>query len=187
MNKRIFVSGAVSNSVEEISLYSHRFSEAIAKALLDNGHTIVSGVGTRFGTHLVGHATDFMESNGIKDQANRLIIRPFVAYGEDASEKNNALREQVILKCDAAIFLFGDYRYVGGKLRKSGVYQEFEIADALGKIIIPIAYPGMVSETIWRKVVGNMEKYPYLKGKVENLTSEYPVAKLAELIVEILK
>ena len=64
--------------------------------------------------------------------------------------------------------------------------EEFEIARDQHKTIIPIAYPGMVSEIIWRQVKQNLTQYPYLEGKIDLLVSDYPLDKLSKLLVQIL-
>ncbi|MFR7527110.1 MAG: hypothetical protein ACLUUW_05595 [Blautia wexlerae] len=69
---------------------------------------------------------------------------------------------------------------------KSGVMEEFEIACEQHKTIIPIAYPGMVSEIIWEKVKGELTRYPYLEGRIDLLTSVQSPEFLSQIIIHIL-
>ena len=183
--KKVFFSGAFSAYNQSIEEYSHGFSRHVASSVLAADYRIVNGIGRRFGTHLIGYATEYLAKEGIKDIERHLIIRPFVAHDSDAEKKKRAAREKIIGQCGAAIFIFGDQDH-NGQNNTSGVMEEFEIARQQHKTIIPIAYPGMVSSSIWNMVKQSITEYPYLEGKIDCLTSDYPVDKLAEIIVQIL-
>lgn len=184
-SKRVFISGAFSSYEEKIEEYSHNFSKYITAALLNSDYRIVNGIGRRFGTHLIGYANEYLAKEGVKDIERHLIIRPFVGREDDSAEKKRQERERVIGHCGAAIFLFGEQDF-NGKAGISGVMEEFDIAHKQHKTIIPIAYPGMVSEAIWWKVRQDITQYPYLEGKIEMLTSCCSLDKLSQLIVQIL-
>ncbi len=184
-DKRVFISGAFSSYAEKMEEYSHNFSRYATSALLGFDYRIVNGIGRRFGTHLIGYANEYLAKEGVKDIERHLIVRPFVGREEDSAQKKRLERQRIIGQCGAAIFLFGEH---GGnkKAQKSGVMEEFEIARDQHKTIIPIAYPGMVSEIIWRQVKQNLTQYPYLEGKIDLLVSDYPLDKLSKLLVQIL-
>lgn len=183
--KKVFFSGAFSSYSEEIEEYSHSFSRYVSNAVLAADYRIVNGIGRRFGTHLIGYATEYLVKEGIKDIEKHLIIRPFVAHDCKADEKKKANREKIIGQCGAAVFLFGDLSQNGSN-KISGVMEEFKIAKQQYKTIIPIAYPNMLSDSIWDIVKQNLTEYPYLEGKIELLTSNYPIDQLAKIIVQIL-
>lgn len=184
-NKRVFISGAFSSFETGIEEYSHSLSRKLSSHLLSNDYRIVNGIGRRFGTHLIGYANEYLAKQGVKDIEKHLIVKPFVGNEEGAAEEKKRSREKVIGQCGAAIFVFGEND--GNSVNNtSGVLEEFEIACKNHKTIIPISYPGMVSETIWRKVRYNITQYPYLEGKIELLTSEHKPDELAKLIVYIL-
>lgn len=183
--KRVFFSGAFSICDQTIEEYSHRFSRNVASSILAADYRIVNGIGRRFGTHLIGYATEYLVKEGIKDIERHLIIRPFVAYDGDADKKKRLEREKIISQCGATIFIFGEQDN-NGENHISGVMEEFNIARKLHKTIIPIAYPNMVSSTIWNIVKKNITEYPYLEGKIDFLNSNYPPDKLAKIIVQIL-
>lgn len=184
-NKRVFISGAFSSFEKQIEEYSHSLSKALSSFLLNNDYRIVSGIGRRFGTHLIGYANEYLAKQGIKDIEKHLIIKPFVGNTQGAAQKKKRSREKVIGQCGAAIFVFGedDKNSVAGT---SGVLEEFEIACEQHKTIIPILYPGMISEVIWKKVKSNLTRYPYLEDKIDLLTSAQPPETLSRLIIHIL-
>lgn len=184
-SKRVFISGAFSSYEEKAEEYSHDFSRQVTAALLASDYRIVNGIGRRFGTHLIGYANEYLAKEGVKNVERYLIVRPFVGRENGSAERKKQEREQVIGQCGAAIYLFGDQDR-NGVAGISGVMEEFEIARQKHKVIIPISYPGMVSEIIWKQVKENITYYPYLEGKIDLLTHSCPLDKLSQLIVHIL-
>lgn len=184
-SKRVFISGAFSSSDMEIEEYSHGISKCLVTSLFESDYRIVNGIGRRFGTHLIGYANEVLTKQGVKDFEKYLLVKPFVGNKSDAAIKKKVMREKVIGQCGAAIFVFGDIdkNAVDGR---SGVYEEFQIAHQQHKTIIPISYPGMISEEIWKNIKENLTEFPYLEGKLDLLTSTQKPQKVAELIVQIL-
>jgi len=184
-NKKVFISGAFNSRETEIEEYSHKLSRNLTSHLFDNDYRIVNGIGRRFGTHLIGYANEHLAKQGIKDIERYLIVKPFVGLGESSPLEKKRMREDVISKCGAAIFVFGDLD--GNSLNtKSGVLEEFEIANEQHKTIIPVAYPGMVSESIWKRVKCNLTLYPYLEKTIDLLNSTESPESLSRHIVHIL-
>ena len=181
-NRRVFISGAFSSYDSNIEQYSHDLSKALAFSLLENNYRIVNGIGRRFGTHLIGYANEYLAKEGVKDIEKYLIVKPFVGKGENAITEKRYRREEAIGKCGSAIFVFGDH--IANST--SGVMEEFDIAYKQHKTIIPIAYPGMISDDIWKIVSGNLTTYPYLEGLINKLTSSEPVELLSKTIIHIL-
>ena len=181
-NRRVFISGAFSSYDSNIEQYSHDLSKALAFSLLENNYRIVNGMGRRFGTHLIGYANEYLAKEGEKDIEKYLIVKPFVGKGENAITEKRYRREEAIGKCGSAIFVFGDH--IANST--SGVMEEFDIAYKQHKTIIPIAYPGMISDDIWKIVSGNLTTYPYLEGLINKLTSSEPVEVLSKTIIHIL-
>ena len=184
-NKRIFISGSFSSFDTGIEEFSHALSKSLASALINSDYRIVNGIGRRFGTHLIGYANECIAKQGIKDVGKYLIIKPFVGMDKSAAKEKRRTREKVIGQCGAALFVFGETD--GNAVRAaSGVFEEFEIAKKQHKTIIPIAFPGMVSEVIWNEVKSNITKYPYLERYIDLLTSEQSPDAIASYIVQIL-
>lgn len=184
-NKRVFISGAFSSSDTQIEEYSHNLSRQLTADLFHKDYRIVNGIGRRFGTHLIGYANEYLAKQGIKDIEKYLIVKPFVGREENAAEEKKRLREKVIGQCGAAIFVFGEFD--GNSVNnQSGVLEEFEIACEQHKTIIPIAYPGMISEVIWKKVKDNITLYPYLEKNIDSMTSEQSTEQLSKRIIHIL-
>lgn len=184
-SKRVFISGAFSSLVTEVEEFSHSLSRNLTAALLDNDYRIINGIGRRFGTHLIGYANEFLARQGVKDIEKYLIIKPFVGNKKNSAEDKKKAREKMIRQCGSAIFVFGEADGNSANSR-SGVLEEFEIACKQHKIVIPIAYPRMISEEIWEKVKCDITQYPYLEKSINLLTYKQPPERISNLIVHIL-
>ena len=185
-SKRIFISGSFSSFEKSIEEYSHNLSKNLSFFLLNNDYRIVNGIGRRFGTHLIGYANEYLAKQGITDIEKYIIVKPFVGNQKDAAENKKRSREKVIGQCGVAIFVFGEEDNNSVKLN-SGVWEEFEIAYNQHKVIIPIAYPNMISEQIWKLIKNNLTQYPYLENIIDMLTSKESPEKIAKLIIHILE
>ncbi len=184
-SKRVFISGAFSSLATEVEEFSHSLSRNITASLLDNDYRIINGIGRRFGTHLIGYANEFLAKQGVKNIEKYLIVKPFVGNQKSSAKDKKKSREKVIKQCGSAIFVFGEAD--GNSVNnRSGVLEEFEIACKQHKMVIPIAYPGMISEEIWKKVKCDITQYPYLEKSIDLLTYEQPSERISELIVHIL-
>lgn len=183
--KKVFISGAFSSYETKIEKFSHEFSRNLTASLFDNDYRIINGIGRRFGTHLIGYANEYLVKMGLKDIEKYLIIKPFVGNKEDSAEKKKRLRENVIGQCGTAIFVFGETD--GNSVNtKSGVLEEFDIACKLHKVIIPISYPNMISEEIWKIIKDNITEYPYLEKSIDLLMSTESAEQISKLIVHII-
>lgn len=184
-NKRIFISGSFSSFDAAIEEFSYALSKSLASALISSDYRIVNGIGRRFGTHLIGYVNECIARQGIKDISKYLIIKPFIGLDKKAIKEKRRAREKVIGQCGASLFVFGEYDR-NAATSPSGVLEEFNIAKKQHKTIIPIAYPGMVSEEIWNEVKQNITKYPYLERYIDFLTAKQPPDTIVRYIVQIL-
>lgn len=185
-DKKVFVSGAFNAYEPQIEEFSHLLSKELSKSLLENDYRIVNGIGRRFGTHLIGYASEFLAKSGKKRIEKNLIITPFVDNSEKSAVEKCEKRKLVIHSCGAAIFVFGDLDNNSVEY-KSGVMEEFAIAREQHKTIIPIRYPGYVSETIWNIVKDNLTEFPYLEGCLEHLQYDQSISKICNTVNHILE
>lgn len=183
--KKVFISGAFSSFEPQITEFSHNLSKNLAKNLLDNDYRIVNGIGRRFGTHLIGYANEYLAKQGVKSVEKHLIVKPFVGNKEGSKEEKKRLREKVIEQCGTAIFVFGEQN-PNSVDKTSGVWEEFQIATQQHKAIIPIAYPGFVSEIIWKEIKNNITIYPYLEKNINSLTANQDPESISQIIIYIL-
>lgn len=183
--KKVFISGAFSSFEPQITEFSHGLSKSLTKNLFDNDYRIVNGIGRRFGTHLIGYANEYLAKQGIKNIEKYLIVKPFVGNDEGAEIEKKRLREKVIDQCGTAIFVFGEQDR-NSIDKTSGVWEEFQIAVMQHKVVIPIAYPGLVSEEIWKMLKNNITLYPYLEKYIDMLTAGQETDLISRIVIQIL-
>lgn len=185
-DKRVFISGAFSSYEPHIEEFSHCLSKNLSISLLENDYRIVNGIGRRFGTHLIGYASEFLVKSGKRNTEKNLIISPFVDNSVNAPVNKYEKRRQIMHSCGAAIFVFGDLDH-NSQEYKSGVMEEFVIAREQHKTIIPIRYPGYVSEAIWNSVRANITEFPYLENCLENLQYSRDVSLICNTVIHVLE
>lgn len=185
-SKKVFISGAFKSYSKQIEDFSHNFSRKLTASLLEKDYRIVNGIGRRFGTHIIGYANEWLAKHGVKNVDRYLIVKPFVGNQDDSAKAKYKLREEIISKCGLAIFVFGDMDK-NSIDSKSGVLEEFNIACKQHKVIIPIAYPKMISEQIWTIVKNNITEYPYLEKVINDLTVKQGTEILTNRIIHVLE
>lgn len=184
-SRRVFVSGAHGAADDELQRYSNLFARHAAEALLISGYRITNGIGAHFGTQLIGYAHEYLARRAERNIDRYVTVRPFVGDDEDSAQRKEALRRRVIDTCGAAIFVFGEHDRNGvGNI--SGVMEEFRIADELGRVVIPIGYPGTVSGEIHSMVQRNLTRYAYLERVLNSLISTEPIEALMRKIIYVL-
>lgn len=194
--RNIFISGSAAeysygwnkNTAEELA-------GKLAAALVKNNYRITSGFGLGIGSAVINGALDIIYNDKYRHIDEYLCLRPFPQNISDASirgERWKEYREDIIGNAGIVIFMFGN-KIIGtnSETRKiaeaDGCLQEFEIAKALGKVIIPIGSTGYAARTILEEVKKNILKYPYLAGVIEQLENEKDINKIISLVLEIVK
>lgn len=124
--KKVFFSGAFSAYNQSIEEYSHGFSRHVASSVLAADYRIVNGIGRRFGTHLIGYATEYLAKEGIKDIERHLIIRPFVAHDSDA-EKKKELQEKKLLVNVGRQFLYLGTKIIMSRIIRVGSWKSLKL------------------------------------------------------------
>lgn len=185
-SKKVFISGAFKSYSKQIEDFSHSFSRKLTANLIEKDYRIVNGIGRRFGTHIIGYANECLAKQGIKNTDRYLIVKPFVGNQDDSAKAKYKLRDETINKCGSAIFVFGDMDK-NSVDNKSGVLEEFNIACKQHKVIIPVAYPNMISEQIWKIVKNNITEYPYLEKVINDLTAKQGPDIITERIIHVLE
>ena len=96
-------------------------------------------------------------------------------------------REDMIRQAGIVVFIFGNKRINDDIIVANGMIEEFEIAMAQNKIIIPVGCTGGAASIIHDRVVNNIDNYPYLKDYIEDLKKPQKGNGLIELVVEIIR
>ncbi|MCQ4088506.1 SIR2 family protein [Saccharibacillus sp. JS10] len=191
--KKVFISGAYDKILESEVAQSDELSYALVTSLLENGFRLSTGVGKRLGTLITGYSYQYLAEQGIQNKDKYLSMRPFPFHKDLSEDKKQEYRINMQHDCSSAIFLFGQSKKTNeqGSVEKTGhysqgVYQEFLIAKERKLTIIPVGSTGYEAEIIWKEVKQNINEYPYLSGKIDELMSEKDPKRIVAIILHIL-
>lgn len=169
------------------------FVSRLGEILIDKQYKISSGIGLGIGNALITGAISSIYSKHGGDISDYLIMRPFPQFIEDAEVRDKTwekYRYDVIGYAGIALFFMGNKIVSGSVVDADGVKKEFEIAKKLGLLVIPIGASGYMSETLWKTVMDDQDKY-YPNASSDFLSSIQSLGEYVEepemLISKIIK
>lgn len=190
INKRnIFISGSACDygvfGIEKAT----RLLEKITEQILKNDYKIVTGFGLGVGSFIINKAIQIIKKFKYSHFDEYINISPFpYQIGEKEKEIfNKEYRENMINSCGIAIFVFGNKYKDGEIVNSKGVMEEFNIAKSREAVIIPIGSTGFASKDISDEIIGNIEKYPYLKKYIKVLSESDDIEKIVDTIISIIE
>lgn len=188
--KSVFISGAFERLSEPWEKKTvEQFAFGLAKHLVECNYRIVSGFGLGIGSSVINGALSEIMANKYKHIDEHLCLRPFPQNISDEEERRQlyqSYREDMISQAGIAIFLFGNKEVDGNIVVSDGMINEFEIADELGKVIIPVGATGDAAKEIYDRIYNNINKYSYLSEYIDQLGSLTDVEQLIGLIFRII-
>lgn len=178
----IFISGRLGDIESEIEDKACCLGRELSVGLLDAGYKICTGMGRKIGYFIAGPAIQYLLEKGYKHIEQRLLVRPF----DDtmSTEQRTAYRKRLIDENNITIFIYGYSSHSG---RSTGMWEEYQIAKALNKIIIPVGSTGYESRYIYQDVKAHLTKYPYLESAISDLETEQNPLRITSLILKILR
>lgn len=177
----IFISGRMGDIDIEIENQANCLGRELSIGLLEAGYNICTGMGRKIGYFIAGPSIQYLLEKGFKHIEQRLVIRPF----DDtmSAEKRTAYRNRLIEENSIVMFIYGHSSYSG---RSNGMWEEYQIAKSLGKVIIPIGSTGYESCFIWNDVKEHLTEYPYLETVIDDLGTERDPKKITALVLKVL-
>lgn len=184
IERNIFISGRLDDYNEKTEKFANDLLNNLSVELLKSNFNLCTGMGRKIGYFVAGPAIQHLLSKNTKDIDRRIQIRPFDDNLTPADFRN--YREYLIEQNNILIFVFGQ-KYINGISENSkGVLEEFEIAEKMGKYIIPIGSTGFAAKEIWDNVSKNITKYPYLEPYMEILAKETDINIISKTIIKII-
>lgn len=177
----IFVSGRMGDIEPEIEDQACILGRKLSKGLLENGYNLSTGMGRKIGYFIAGPSIQYLLEKGYKHIEQRLKVRPF----DDtmSTEKRTAYRRRLIEENNAVIFMYGHSSRFG---RSPGMWEEYQIAKSMRKILIPIGSTGYESSFIWEDIKAHLTEYPYLETSIDDLKKEHDADKLTSMILKLI-
>jgi hypothetical protein len=154
--RNVFISGSAHEFGEFGESRMRKLCTQLGERLIEEKYKLISGYGLNIGSSVVEGALLKLYQNGDSALEKHLLLRPFPrnlpSSGE--AEFNLKYREDMIGKCEFAIFIAGTSRT---SRESTGVLQEYEIVRSLGKYPIPIGVTGFAARRIWEMMESQIE------------------------------
>ncbi len=189
--KNVFVSGSLEKPEAPWDLQSAMaFTHNLSKELVKQDYRIISGFGLGIGSTVINGALEEIMKSKYKHVDEHLCLRPFpqIFSGDTPKEELwKRYREEMISRAGIAIFIFGNKCLNNEIVIADGMIKEFEIAKAMGKVIIPVGSTGGASAEILKMMRESAGAHPHLAEYYDKLNRETRINQLVELICEIVR
>jgi NAD-dependent SIR2 family protein deacetylase len=148
----VFISASASNFEPWGQDHVTEFMRELGSELVSRGMIIATGLGLGVGNALFTGALERVVGAHLGAVEDYLIARPFPQAIDDENARQRAwaaYREDIIGRTGIAVFLFGNkVRPSGEVIEADGMRKEFEIAERLGVICLPIGATGSTARTL---------------------------------------
>ena len=180
---RIFISGSFIKLNSDQDKFANCLTKKLTEKILEK-YQIISGMGYKLGNYISGYGLNYLSEKHISNIEHHLIMRPFAEHMQDDQIQNH--RENLISRCRFVIFLFGDSRKRSDGHNSLGVWQEYQTAKKLNKIIIPVGSTGYETRNIYNDICKNKTNFPYLERYLDTLGTSENVDKIVDVIMKII-
>lgn len=161
--RSVFVSGSLPTTApDDQRRYIEDVAREIGAAIARHQKRLVSGFGLVVGSAAVAGALSKVLAEDAPNLDKSLLLRPFpqeAPAGIAMPEFRRRYRDGVIRQAGFAVFVCGLKEAPKGALQVAdGVVEEFDAAQALRRIVIPIGATGGAAAQIWDKIkkAGNL-------------------------------
>lgn len=147
--RTIFISGSAFDYANLRDDIGKRLVSELAYQLVSKGYHIVNGYGLGIGTFVINGVARYCYSSKTKNINDFLTLMPFPLEANDDDSLHrfySDYRHMMIEKCGIAIYLFGNKQ---DKTVANGVIEEYEIADKLGLVSLPVNCTGGAASKIY--------------------------------------
>jgi hypothetical protein len=154
----VFVAGAAADAAPLGQARLDSIARRIGQRLITENYRLVSGFGVGIGEHVALGAFRALFGRPDPRDPDRVVIRPFPAPGGPGQQAATYTRhrEDLLSRAGAVIVIAGNKASdTGGIQRSNGVVEEVKIAQALGKIIIPLGMTGHVAADVWGRAMSD--------------------------------
>lgn len=194
-NEKLISYGEFFDKKEGESIFKNGeyFIMELTKKLIDEGYDIISGFGVGVGNCVVSGAYMSDKNKSVDYIGKHLHIQPIISAESQNIEKKNEIRKILLDSSGIVVFIFGKTEKMRKnlaqkRLKEDGTYIEYNIAEELDKIIIPIGTTGFTSKYIYDDFCKKNEEWKSLyRGLNEkNDMTDINITSLVEEIVSVL-
>ena len=154
--RSVFVAGSYPDNLrDERRNRIESIANKVGQMLAERKLRLVSGFGLTVGSAVIAGLLSKLYADGVPSLDRSLHLRPFpqvLPDGFEAAAFHRRYREDMMQQAGICIFIGGVKHGVGGTDTAGGVIDEYEIAKALGKVIVPVAATGGAAAEIWQRL-----------------------------------
>lgn len=154
---------------------AERFLTLLGKALIDNEFQIYTGFGAGVGNYILSGVLTSIKNNPMNTDVTNSEIHISSLMGVE-DELKYKIRKRLIEQCSSTIILFG----FGEDKEKSGIFQEYKIAQEYGNYIVPVRATGFAAQ----KIYDDLEKRNLLS---ENLRFLKDTQKIEDIVSGVIR
>ena len=187
--KNIFISGSCDCPPDSWDKQDvDTFVSSLSEVLVDSKMCITTGYGLGIGSSVISGALRAINKNKYAHFDKYLKMYPFPQSVSNPQKEWNNYRHCIEENCGVAIFVFGNKKTEKDDIIiADGVISEYEIAKSKELVLIPLAFTGYAAEKIYKYMVDEKQKYPYLDGFWDRLAERQSVEEPVKIIKDILK
>lgn len=169
--RSVFVSGSYPDDLYDKSrTHIESIATRVGQMIGERKFRLVSGFGLTVGSAVIAGMLGTLYKEGVPSLDRSLYLRPFPQVPPDGFEPakfHRRYREDMIRQAGVCVFVGGVKCEAKSTAVAHGVIEEYEIARALGKVIIPVAATGGAAAEIWARLkVDGGGKIAHLKDSV---------------------
>jgi hypothetical protein len=153
------------------------FLTLLGKSLIDNGFQIYTGFGAGVGNYILSGVLASKKNNPLNTDVTNSEIHISSLIGAD-DELKEKIRKRLIEQCSSTIILFG----YGKNKKKSGIFQEYKIAQDYGNYVVPVRSTGFAAKRIY----DDLRSKKKLPDNFKFLKDEQKVEEIVDGIIRIL-
>lgn len=154
--RSVFVAGSYPDDLRDESRNRiESIATRVGQILGERKLRLVSGFGLTIGSAVIAGLLSKLYADGVPSLDRSLYLRPFpqvLPDGFEAAAFHRRYREDMMQQAGICIFIGGVKHGAGGTETAGGVIDEYEIAKALGKVIVPVAATGGAAAEIWQRL-----------------------------------
>lgn len=192
--RSVFVSGSLPTSAPDGQRrHVEDVAREVGRTIAEHQKRLVSGFGLIVGSAAVGGALGVVLREAAPNLEKSLLLRPFPQ--EAPSDINMAdfrrrYRDGMIQQAGFAVFVCGlkEAPRMGAPVMAEGVIEEFESAQRLGRIVIPIGATGGAAAQIWDRLNKSGALPPGLtRNQFDQLNDTgQPASALAKIVERVM-
>jgi Sir2- and TIR-associating SLOG family/SIR2-like domain len=159
----VFVSGAAYDYAPLGEARLRQLAGALGRMLAREGKFLISGFGAGIGQDVAAGFFQEGYKHEARELTDRAILRPFPQHFSGAISRDefwDRYREDMLRHAGFVVYIAGTRADADGKPElAAGMRREFEIANALGAVPVPMGVTGGMALELHRQVSGRMDHY----------------------------